>query len=79
MKNLKVVLTSKLTKRCNNLVQDWRLYVILMSISAWIVRRVTYQAWLGAGWPQWVLADQSIEEQNEESLLAVLSNFQTEK
>ena len=38
-----------------------------MAISAWIVRRVTYQAWMGAGWPQWVLADESIEEQDEES------------
>ena len=37
-----------------------------MSISSWIVRRVTYQAWNGSGWPQWILADESTEAQNEE-------------
>ena len=34
---------------------DWRVYVILISISGWIVRRVTHQSWLGSGWPQWVV------------------------
>ena len=31
--------------------------MIWIAISCWIVRRVTHQSWLGAGWPQWVVAD----------------------
>merc|ERR1712147_90957 len=45
------------TSMIKTVITNWRLYVIWIAISCWIVRRVTHQSWLGAGWPQWVVAD----------------------
>ena len=39
------------------LFQDWRFYVMATGFGFFVVRRLTYQSWLGAGWPQWVVAE----------------------
>ena len=37
--------------------QDWRLYMMGTGFVFFVLRRTTYQSWLGAGWPQYVVAN----------------------
>ena len=38
-------------------VTDLNFYLALIGFSMYIIRRHTYIAWLGSGWPEWVAED----------------------
>ena len=53
-------------------ITDANYYLGIIGFSVYILRRQTYIAWLGSGWPEWVAVDGDPIEYNQE-----LNRFQS--
>ena len=49
-----------------NLFTSYPIYILLIGFSIWQLRGLTYGAWLGSGWPQWVAGPDRAEEFDQE-------------